>query len=236
MAAPDEPGSQSQSKLFCCQKTSEPRAPVLFASGTVIRPFPLLLLVLAAALGAGLASAAESSSLQKDPAPAGATSSARPAAARVISRQVAGLLAAAAPKYSPPDPAPAKPVETESPETDKPRNGIIRLPPYVVRERKLQELKERDLLTAKGRLDLALQRHPGLRLGSLGPLNNNRWAGAMLEEEFAIERRKEMLDLLSLLPDGPNKPQPFPYWRPWFTTLRPSSGPWGGLVVPWEKK
>ncbi|MDP3072069.1 MAG: hypothetical protein Q8N18_17385 [Opitutaceae bacterium] len=202
----------------------------------MIRPFPLPLFVLAAALGAGLTSAAESSPLLKEPAPAGARSAARPTATRAISPQVAGLLAAAAPTYSPSEAPPAQPVEAEPRQPDQPRNRIIRLSPYIVRERPPPELKERHILTAKGRLDLALQRHPGLRLGSLGPLNNNRWAHAMLEEEFALERRKEMLDLLSLLPAGPHKPEPFLFWRPWFTTLRPSSSPQGGLVVPWEKK
>ncbi len=201
-----------------------------------MRPFPLPLFVLAAALGADLAPAAETSPLLKEPASAGTPSLARPTATRAISPQVAELLAAAAPKYSPPEAGPAKPVETAPEETDQPRNRIIRLSPYIVRERRPLELKERDVLTAKGRLDLALQRHPGLRLGSLGPLTNNRWAYAMLEEELALERRKEMLDLLSLLPDSPDKPPSVPFWRPWFTTLRPSSSPQGGLVVPWEKK
>ena len=201
----------------------------------MFRPFSLPLLVISAALAAGGASAAESSPPPPEPAPASAISPA-PAAVRAISPQVAALLAATAPKYSPPAPATAKPAGAEPPEADKPRNGIIRLSPYIVRERRLPDMKERNLLTAQGRLDLALRRHPDLRLGALGPLNNHAWAGAMLEEEFALERRNEMQDLLSLVPAGANKPAPFPYWRPWYTTLRPSSYPWGGLTVPWERK
>ena len=199
----------------------------------MIRTLLPILFVLAPAV----ASAAESSPPPKDPAVVAAPppSSAKPSTVRAISSQVADLLAAHAPKYTPPEPAPAKSPETELPPVDQPRNGIIRLSPYVVRERRPPELKERDLLTAKGKLDLALRRHPGLRLGAFGPLNNHAWAGAMIEEELALERRQEMLDLLSLLPGKPGQ-QSVPYWRPWFTTLRPSSGPYGGRVVPWERK
>ncbi len=211
------------------QRKPEPPAPAFFPPGTVIRPAPLLFLFPAATLGASLASAAEPSPSTQSLAPP-------PPTPRAISPRVAEQLATTAPKYSPPVPTPAQPPATELPEGDQPRNRIIRLSPYVVRENPPPRFKERDLLTAKGRLDLALRRHPGLRLGAFGPLNNHAWAGAMLAEEFALERRQEMLDLLSLLPDGPGKPPPFPYWRPWFTTLRPSSAPGGGKIVPWERK
>ena len=93
--------------------------------------------------------------------------------------------------------------------------------------------KERDLLTPKGKLDLAMERHPGLKLG-FGPFNNFFWANAMIDEEFAAERRKEMNDLLAFIPPD-KRPPPVSIETP-FNIPRPFAGPWGGLVVPWEKK
>ncbi len=159
------------------------------------------------------------------------------ARARVVSSETAERLSAAAPKYTPPPaketPGPAPAAAT--PVADKPRNTIIRLPAYVVQEQKVPALRERDLLTPQGRVDLALKRHPGLRFGSLGPLNNNVWANAMLEEEFGIERQRELWELTTMGSPGPRKPPTFT-GRPPFSLPIQMSGPWGGLVVPWEKR
>src|SRR5262249_1845283 len=149
------------------------------------RPTPALLLALATVCVAPVALAAEFSPVieNKPAAPV-------PSPTRVVSPNVAELLAIASPKYTPP-PEPAT-TQPPRPEPEKPRNGIIGLPAYEVREKKMPEIKERDLLTRAGRLELAYKRHPGLRVGSFGPLSNNVWAKAMLDEEFAIERQKEM--------------------------------------------
>lgn len=81
--------------------------------------------------------------------------------ARAISSEVASALAAGMPKYEPPKPAEPK-VEAEEidlRETDQPRNRIIRLPDYVVQEKKPPVFRERDLHTRKGLVDLAKQRY-----------------------------------------------------------------------------
>jgi hypothetical protein len=81
---------------------------------------------------------------------------------RVISPETAAALAAAAPKYAPPPPPAPKKSEEELPdlrETDKPRNAIIRLPKYVVQERKPEVFTERDIHSAKGLAALAVSRY-----------------------------------------------------------------------------
>jgi hypothetical protein len=80
---------------------------------------------------------------------------------RAISSDVAASLAAAMPKYNPPKPVAPKPVE-ELPdlrETDKPKNGIVRLPNYVVREAKPPVFRERDINTQQGMANIAMQKY-----------------------------------------------------------------------------
>ena len=63
---------------------------------------------------------------------------------RAVSPHVAELLAASMPKYQPTAP-PEKKSELATPadhESDKPANGIVHLPRYVVREAKLPEPTE----------------------------------------------------------------------------------------------
>ena len=151
--------------------------------------------VILAMLGAGSAAAQETSPVivERTPAP---TAESQPR--RLVSPAVAAQLSAAIPKF---EPASTKP-ETPTPdlrESDKPRNTILRLPSYIVREEKPILFKERELLTPKGRLDLALRKHPGMRFGSFWIFRNDGWALAMLAEEERLERQREMSDLLSLL-------------------------------------
>jgi hypothetical protein len=80
----------------------------------------------------------------------------------VISPETAAALAAAAPKYAPPPPPEPKKAEEELPdlrETDKPKNAIIRLPKYVVQERKPEVFTERDIYSEKGLAALAMSRY-----------------------------------------------------------------------------
>jgi hypothetical protein len=86
-----------------------------------------------------------------------------------------------------------------------PDKDVFRLPAYIVQEPKLPAFKERELLTPKGKIDLALKRHPGLRFGSLPFFSNNGIGLAMLEEEFRLERLHEMADLMTLLPASSQK-------------------------------
>jgi len=122
--------------------------------------------------------------------------SARP---RAVSEATAAQLSAAVPKFDATlQKKPAEPA-VDLREVDKPRNTIIRLPNYVVREEKPPVFKERELRTPKGRLEYAYQRHPGLRLGSFGIFSNDGIAAAMLAEEERLEKKREFEDLVSLM-------------------------------------
>src|SRR5581483_274784 len=118
---------------------------------------------------------------------------------RNLSPAMAAQLATVAPKFA--VVAAAEPrFAVPAAEADKPRNGIVRLPAYLVQEMRIPDFPARRMLTPLGRIDLAFHRHPGLNLGPLAFLN----AGiglAMLEEEERLERMAEARDLLSLLPD-----------------------------------
>src|ERR1041384_5012213 len=73
-------------------------------------------------------------------------------ASRAISPEVAAQLQGYAPKYTPPPPKPTpKPEdeEVDAREVDKPRNGIIRLPKYIVQEPKSPVLNERAASTTQ---------------------------------------------------------------------------------------
>lgn len=120
---------------------------------------------------------------------------------RLMSPETASKLGVAQPQFSPKGEAKEAEPSRDLREVDKPRNGIIRLPPHVVHERKMPILKERDILTPQGKLELALKRHPGLRLRIpfLPFLNNNGIAMAMIEEEFRLERIAEMNDLVGMM-------------------------------------
>lgn len=80
-------------------------------------------------------------------------------------------------------------------------SDAVQLKPYVVQEDRLPEFKERDMLTPKGKLELARRRYPGL----VGPLSDAT-ALRLLEEDFAKERRQEMADLKGLLEIGGAQP------------------------------
>ena len=122
---------------------------------------------------------------------------------RLVSNTVAAQLAVAVPKFEPPpaDPAPSPASETSPDlrETDKPKNTIVRLPRYLVQEDRPPVFKERELYTPKERLRLALQKHPGLRLGSFWIFRNDGIALFMAAEEKRLEQKREFEDLVSLL-------------------------------------
>jgi hypothetical protein len=95
---------------------------------------------------------------EKVPVPTTST----PKRTRAISSEVAAALAAAAPKYSPPPPKPEPKPEEEQPDMrdiDKPKNGIVRLPKYIVQEPKPAVFSERAIHTQKGLTDIAMRRY-----------------------------------------------------------------------------
>ena len=84
-----------------------------------------------------------------------------PVRKRAVSQGVAEALAAGMPKYDPPKPVEKEPEEeaVDMREIDQPRNKIIRLPEYVVREKKPPVFRERDIYTTKGLSELAKKRY-----------------------------------------------------------------------------
>lgn len=88
--------------------------------------------------------------------------SAAPRRSRAISGEAAAALAAAAPRYTPPPPPPPPKPEEEQidlREVDKPKNTIVRLPKYIVQEKKPAVFRERDIHTAKGLTEIAMKRY-----------------------------------------------------------------------------
>jgi len=125
-----------------------------------------LFLSVALGLAATPASAQESTNPIEKPASAtvapATTQPVRKRAQRAISSEVAASLAAAMPEYNPPEPAPPpKPVEEQPDlrEVDKPKNTIIRLPDYVVREAKPPVFRERDINTKAGMANIAMKKY-----------------------------------------------------------------------------
>jgi hypothetical protein len=76
----------------------------------------------------------------------------------IQSSELTDALTSDMPKYAPPP----KPTEPEASATDKPKNGVVRLPQYVVREPKSPVFTERESMTKQGLNDLAMKRYLGL--------------------------------------------------------------------------
>ena len=106
----------------------------------------------AAALLAVSSAASEDTAATESPA--------GPGRERAISPHVAALLAATAPKFETPDPAAMKPeVARMDISADKPANGIIRLPSYMVREPRLPTPEQ--VMTARAVEQYAMKKYLG---------------------------------------------------------------------------
>ena len=133
-----------------------------------------------------------------DPAKAAAsaaeTGPATPKHERVMSDEVAATLSTGMPKYNPPPKLPEPKPEDEQVdlrETDKPKNKIIRLQKFIVKEPKPPVFRDRDLESKSGLTDRGLKSHPGLNSGTFGGLN--RPTALLMYEES--ERLKNMSEL-----------------------------------------
>jgi hypothetical protein len=84
--------------------------------------------------------------------------------------------------------------EEDSGGGDKPRNGIIRLPDYVVSERPPPVFKQREIMTKEAIAKMMFKKNPGLNLFGFMPLAslNTPIALEMYDEE---ERLQNMADL-----------------------------------------
>jgi len=135
---------------------------------------------------------AKSSGSAEAPAPA---EPAKPRRERVMSDEVAATLAVGMPKYDPPKPVVKKPEDdtTNARELDKPRNGIVRLEKYIVREKRPAIFRENDITTAAGKADLGMKRNAGLLGGNLLGLNNPI-ALQMYREQERLDNMAELAD------------------------------------------
>jgi hypothetical protein len=119
---------------------------------------------------------------------------AKPKRARVMSNEVAASLAPWMPKYSPPKPVEPKADEdADIRDTDRPKNGIVRLPKYIVSEPKPPVFRDRDLHTKEEMTDLGLRRHRGLGLGNIGGLNQPV-ALMMYQEQERLDNMADLKD------------------------------------------
>lgn len=124
---------------------------------------------------------------------------------RAISSEVAASLAAAMPKYNPPKPAPPpKPIEEQPDlrETDKPKNGIVRLPNYVVREAKPPVFRERDINTQQGLVNIARKRYVSETFKALNFSDVPLFSGLTDKQAMAMYAEDERLKNITELNDA----------------------------------
>jgi hypothetical protein len=174
----------------------------------------------------------------KAAAPAPAADHAAPQHSRVMSDEVAASLAGSMPKYNPPPKQPEPTPEEEAKDlrdVDKPKNRIIRLQKFIVKEPKPPVFRDRELEGKKGLTDRGMKSNPGLGIGNFGGLN--RPTALMMYEEQ--ERLNNMSDLKndakdakasgdSAAADYISKESKRTYYRPsdfgWNSDVGPPSG------------
>jgi hypothetical protein len=113
-----------------------------------------------------------------------------------MSNAVASFLADGAPKYNPPPKVPDAKADEEQPdlrETDKPKNRIIRLPKYVVKEPTPPVFSDHELRSKEERTRLAMSQSYGLHMGNIGGLNEPI-ALFMYEEQQRLKDQADMKD------------------------------------------
>jgi hypothetical protein len=154
---------------------------------------------------AGVALTAEAQVAPPQPA---SKDSAAPAPAprrRAISPEVAAQLSAVTPKYTPPAPKPPPTPEEEQidlREVDKPRNGIVRLPKYIVQEEKPPVFSDRVIHTKKGLADLAVRRYMSEADRALNRFTLPLFGTSMEARAMAMYEEQERLDNMGKLRDN----------------------------------
>jgi hypothetical protein len=116
---------------------------------------------------------------------------------RSVSPGIAAALSAGLPKFSPPTPSPTPTPEVKDmADIDKPKNGIIRLPTYVVRDSRPPIFRTRDLYTSDTLLELTMKKHPGLLFGNFMGLNAAAIPGSPAYRMLLDDQRQDgMADL-----------------------------------------
>jgi hypothetical protein len=117
---------------------------------------------------------------------------------RTLSASTAAKLNAQLPHYTPkPAAAGANRLGAPAEDRDFADSSVLQLPNYEIQERQAPDFRERELLTPKGRIDVAFRRHPGLRFGPFSSLNA-KVGLMMLQEEQQVERYSEIKELTDL--------------------------------------
>ena len=75
---------------------------------------------------------------------------------RIKSSELSGALMSSMPKYSPPKPEAPKP---EAPAADQPKNGVVRLPKYVVRDAPPPIFTKKGIMTDAERKEAAMKQY-----------------------------------------------------------------------------
>jgi hypothetical protein len=112
--------------------------------------------------------------------------------ARILSPEIVQAVIQKLPKYAPPTPAKTAP-EPPGGEGKDSSHDMLHLPKLTVKERPPTRPSDFELLTPKGRLELALKKYPGLRIGNLFGMNNGI-ALAMQAEERKLEEKAAVTD------------------------------------------
>lgn len=145
--------------------------------------------------------AQESPILAEPPTSAPSSPAPKPKRERPISDNLASTLAASMPKYNPPPKPRPEEEAVDLREVDKPRNGIIRLPKYTVREKRPPVFRERDIYTSGGFAELAKRRYltPTYRL--LNSVYIPFLTASPEQHALAMYAEQERLDNMASLED-----------------------------------
>jgi hypothetical protein len=84
------------------------------------------------------------------------------------------------------------------------RDGVLNLPTVTVRPVMKESPADYSFLTAKGRMELALKTHPGLRVGNIFGLNNGIGLFMQMEEQ-EVSKKAVLLNRVqsSVIDSGP---------------------------------
>lgn len=135
-------------------------------------------------------------------APKPTTPAPKPKRDRAMGDSLAASLAASMPKYNPPPKPKPEEENADLRETDKPRNGIIRLPKYTVQEKKPPVFRERDVYTNKGFAELAKQRYLTPTYRMLNSLYIPLFTASPEQHALAMYAEDERLQNISDLHDA----------------------------------
>lgn len=123
-----------------------------------------------------------------------------------VSRSTLSAVAAGISFQPPAPPAPSAPKTAEEEEADAPKNGIVRLPEYVVQGERPPVFREKDVNTKKGLSEIAVKRFLGETGKALNAyhlplfgMSKEQYALMLYEQEERLKNMKDVSDKVSLL-------------------------------------